>query len=255
MPVRIAAPTGIGGLVDTILNPGYSTAVGLLQWGALEPRRRRAAALRVGAGDGRPRPPPGRAPLDLPLGRGSRASRELAPRISERSVTPAAPDVRLPQWTPARSRVRTGNGARRSTDLTGGLPRGSRRATPGKATGCCRCSCPRDGGPRDPRARRGLGRRRARRARPAAPARRPLAAPPRIAGPRRRPRRAAARAAVADGAGRRRTARPRDVAVDRAPRPERATTRRGRSCSASSRADDPDRLAAEPFPAAARERR
>jgi cell division protein FtsA len=36
MPVRIAAPSGIGGLVDTILNPGYSTAVGLLLWGAGE---------------------------------------------------------------------------------------------------------------------------------------------------------------------------------------------------------------------------
>ncbi|HET9520862.1 MAG TPA: cell division protein FtsA, partial [Candidatus Limnocylindrales bacterium] len=34
MPVRIAAPAGIGGLVDTILNPSYATAVGLLQWGA-----------------------------------------------------------------------------------------------------------------------------------------------------------------------------------------------------------------------------
>jgi cell division protein FtsA len=34
MPVRVAAPANIGGLVDTILNPGYSTAVGLLQWGA-----------------------------------------------------------------------------------------------------------------------------------------------------------------------------------------------------------------------------
>ena len=34
MPVRVAAPSGIGGLVDTLLNPGYSTAVGLLQWGA-----------------------------------------------------------------------------------------------------------------------------------------------------------------------------------------------------------------------------
>jgi cell division protein FtsA len=34
MPVRIASPAGIGGLVDTILTPGYSTAVGLLQWGA-----------------------------------------------------------------------------------------------------------------------------------------------------------------------------------------------------------------------------
>jgi cell division protein FtsA len=34
MPVRVAGPTGIGGLVDTLLNPTYSTAVGLLQWGA-----------------------------------------------------------------------------------------------------------------------------------------------------------------------------------------------------------------------------
>ncbi len=34
MPVRVAAPSGIGGLVDTLLNPSYSTAVGLLQWGA-----------------------------------------------------------------------------------------------------------------------------------------------------------------------------------------------------------------------------
>ena len=34
MPVRVAAPIGIGGLVDTLLNPSYSTAVGLLQWGA-----------------------------------------------------------------------------------------------------------------------------------------------------------------------------------------------------------------------------
>jgi cell division protein FtsA len=35
MPVRIAAPSGIGGLVDTLLNPSYSTAVGLLEWGAV----------------------------------------------------------------------------------------------------------------------------------------------------------------------------------------------------------------------------
>ena len=34
MPVRVAAPTGIGGLVDTLLTPAYSTSVGLLQWGA-----------------------------------------------------------------------------------------------------------------------------------------------------------------------------------------------------------------------------
>src|SRR5712691_1178027 len=34
MPVRIASPAGIGGLVDTLLTPAYSTAVGLLTWGA-----------------------------------------------------------------------------------------------------------------------------------------------------------------------------------------------------------------------------
>jgi cell division protein FtsA len=34
MPVRVAAPTGMSGLVDTLLNPAYSTAVGLLEWGA-----------------------------------------------------------------------------------------------------------------------------------------------------------------------------------------------------------------------------
>ncbi len=49
MPVRVAAPAGIGGLVDTLLNPSYSTAVGLLQWGAAslgagEPRYESAPA-------------------------------------------------------------------------------------------------------------------------------------------------------------------------------------------------------------------
>ncbi len=34
MPVRIVAPTGVGGLTDSILTPAYSTAIGLLQWGA-----------------------------------------------------------------------------------------------------------------------------------------------------------------------------------------------------------------------------
>src|SRR5881409_2955045 len=36
MPVRIAAPAGIGGLVDGLLTPAYSTAIGLLLWGARE---------------------------------------------------------------------------------------------------------------------------------------------------------------------------------------------------------------------------
>ena len=34
MPVRVAGPSGIGGLVDTIQDPSYATAVGLLRWGA-----------------------------------------------------------------------------------------------------------------------------------------------------------------------------------------------------------------------------
>jgi cell division protein FtsA len=34
MPVRIASPSGIGGLVDNLLTPAYSASVGLLMWGA-----------------------------------------------------------------------------------------------------------------------------------------------------------------------------------------------------------------------------
>jgi len=34
MPVRVAAPAGVGGLVDNLLNPAYSTSIGLLLWGA-----------------------------------------------------------------------------------------------------------------------------------------------------------------------------------------------------------------------------
>jgi cell division protein FtsA len=55
MPVRVAAPAGIGGLVDTLLTPGYSTAVGLLQWGAGsmaagEPLRYESAPVMGGLG-------------------------------------------------------------------------------------------------------------------------------------------------------------------------------------------------------------
>ena len=34
MPVRVAGPAGVGGLTDNILNPAYSTAIGLLYFGA-----------------------------------------------------------------------------------------------------------------------------------------------------------------------------------------------------------------------------
>ncbi|HEX5450806.1 MAG TPA: cell division protein FtsA [Candidatus Limnocylindrales bacterium] len=34
MPVRVAAPIGVGGLTDHLLTPAFSTAIGLLRWGA-----------------------------------------------------------------------------------------------------------------------------------------------------------------------------------------------------------------------------
>jgi cell division protein FtsA len=36
MPVRVGGPSSIAGLVDTIQDPSYSTAVGLLRWGAVQ---------------------------------------------------------------------------------------------------------------------------------------------------------------------------------------------------------------------------
>ena len=53
MPVRVAGPSGVGGLTDHLLTPAYSTSIGLLLWGAQGGPRLRAAALRVGAGAGR----------------------------------------------------------------------------------------------------------------------------------------------------------------------------------------------------------
>jgi cell division ATPase FtsA len=55
MPVRIAAPAGVGGLVDNLLTPVYSTAVGLLTWGAAtvtahEPTRYESAPALGGLG-------------------------------------------------------------------------------------------------------------------------------------------------------------------------------------------------------------
>lgn len=36
MPVRVSGPQGMGGLVDTISDPSFATAIGLLQWGAVQ---------------------------------------------------------------------------------------------------------------------------------------------------------------------------------------------------------------------------
>jgi cell division protein FtsA len=35
IPVRVAGPLGVAGLTDTITTPAFSTAIGLLRWGAL----------------------------------------------------------------------------------------------------------------------------------------------------------------------------------------------------------------------------
>ncbi|HET7028044.1 MAG TPA: cell division protein FtsA [Candidatus Limnocylindrales bacterium] len=54
IPVRIASPTGVGGLVDTLLTPAYATPIGLLAWGAgtldAEPQRYESAPALGGLG-------------------------------------------------------------------------------------------------------------------------------------------------------------------------------------------------------------
>ena len=42
MPVRVAGPTGVGGLTDHLLTPAYSTSLGLLMWRAIGLRLRAA---------------------------------------------------------------------------------------------------------------------------------------------------------------------------------------------------------------------
>jgi cell division protein FtsA len=34
MPVRVASPQGVGGLMDQLSNPAFATSIGLLLWGA-----------------------------------------------------------------------------------------------------------------------------------------------------------------------------------------------------------------------------
>ncbi|MGQ9815098.1 MAG: cell division protein FtsA [Candidatus Roseilinea sp.] len=51
LPVRIAQPTGLHGLVDTLHSPAYSTAIGLLKWGmhdiVARPSKRRRPTLNL----------------------------------------------------------------------------------------------------------------------------------------------------------------------------------------------------------------
>ena len=108
MPVRVAAPTNIGGLVDTLLTPGYCDRRRPAPVGRDDAGRRRAAALRVRAGDGRPRQDPRRPAEHLPVD-----TRELT--------------------------VRTGS-ARGLADLTAACARVPRRHRAPR-TACCRSSC------------------------------------------------------------------------------------------------------------------
>jgi cell division protein FtsA len=39
MPVRIGTPSGLNGISDTLLNPCYATAVGLVLWGIKNDRK------------------------------------------------------------------------------------------------------------------------------------------------------------------------------------------------------------------------
>ena len=55
MPVKISGPSGVGGLVDNLLTPANSTAIGLLRWGAMvlaqgEPGRYESAPAMGGIG-------------------------------------------------------------------------------------------------------------------------------------------------------------------------------------------------------------
>jgi cell division protein FtsA len=79
MPVRVAGPSGIGGLIDTIQGPSFSTSVGLLRWGANvitadEPLRYESAPERATtpSDDRSIRPTPGTAGC-VTAARGARA--------------------------------------------------------------------------------------------------------------------------------------------------------------------------------------
>ena len=52
MPVRRGTPSGIGGLVDVVASPVYSTAVGLVLCGLSQPGRAAASAPRGPAATG-----------------------------------------------------------------------------------------------------------------------------------------------------------------------------------------------------------
>ena len=139
MPVRVAAPAGIGGLVDTLLNPTYSTAVGLLQWGAVEPRRRASRRATSRRRRRRAGPPPRRPPEHLPVGR-ARADRAPRPRCRARTGA-SPPGVREPRRRLVGIR---GVGAilRRASTGPRRCPRRHRAVRPNERIDACRAGRP-----------------------------------------------------------------------------------------------------------------
>ena len=86
MPVRVAAPAGVGGLADNLLTPEFSTSIGLLQWGARAGMEDERRALRLGA-CGRSR--------SAASGTGSGASSPRSPRAAPVAPTVPAPGARV----------------------------------------------------------------------------------------------------------------------------------------------------------------
>jgi cell division protein FtsA len=66
MPVRVATPQGVGGLMDQLANPAFSTSLGLLLWGA-----RQAGAEPIGLAT--------RSPVSAGMGRFASWIRNLFP--------------------------------------------------------------------------------------------------------------------------------------------------------------------------------
>ena len=150
--------------------------------GAPSSRAGRAAALRVRAGRRRPRPDPGARSARSSRSAGRCARCELEVRTGrDRGLHRPHAGLRAVRGRRRRGRRRAALGVRART-----------RRPASWSSSWAR-----------------VRRRRRRGARPAAAARRPLDAPPRLARPRRRPRAAAARLALADGARHRRPAGPR----------------------------------------------
>ena len=105
MPVRVAGPAGIGGLVDTIQDPVLLHGRGPAPVGRHADRDGRAAPLRVRAGRRRPGPDPPRVPLGLPLSRCARSSWRSGPAAPAASRTSPPP---APGSPPTRPRAVTG---------------------------------------------------------------------------------------------------------------------------------------------------